>query len=40
MAMHGLRAMFFVIQSLVEMFELLKYGLALILVCSRAVVAR
>lgn len=32
LAMYGLRAMFFVIEDLVETFELLKYGLALILI--------
>jgi tellurite resistance protein TerC len=31
-AMYGLRAMFFIIQDLVHMFELLKYGLCLILI--------
>jgi len=32
MAMYGLRAMFFIVQDLVEMFDLLKYGLGVILV--------
>jgi len=32
MAMYGLRAMFFIVQDLVEMFDLLKYGLGIILV--------
>uniref|UniRef100_A0A7S4WA49 Uncharacterized protein n=1 Tax=Alexandrium monilatum TaxID=311494 RepID=A0A7S4WA49_9DINO len=32
MAMYGLRATFFVVQDLVEMFDLLKYGLGVILV--------
>jgi len=31
-AMYGLRAMFFIIKDLVEMFELLQYGLCVILV--------
>jgi len=31
-AMYGLRAMFFIVQDLVEMFDLLQYGLCLILV--------
>jgi len=32
LAMYGLRAMFFIVKDLVEMFELLQYGLCLILV--------
>merc|ERR1719161_2600875 len=32
LAMYGLRAMFFIIKDLVDMFDLLKYGLCLILV--------
>mmetsp|Transcript_153242 Transcript_153242/g.372042 ORF Transcript_153242/g.372042 Transcript_153242/m.372042 type:complete len:540 (+) Transcript_153242:65-1684(+) len=32
MAMYGLRAMFFIVQDLVQMFDLLKYGLGIILV--------
>merc|ERR1719161_123760 len=32
LAMFGLRAMFFIIKDLVEMFDLLKYGLCLILI--------
>merc|ERR1712039_1118908 len=32
LAMYGLRAMFFIIQDLVEMFDFLSYGLAVILI--------
>jgi len=32
LAMYGLRAMFFIVKDLVDMFELLQYGLCLILV--------